>query len=154
MTGQGYDASLYSNGPVQVGYPGYVNSDPGSEVFVDALSIIGVPITNELNGGNNTGAKQEMMTIDTKYHRSSSYDNYYMQAKNRTNLKVLPFSPVHQVILEKRNASVIVTGVVYLDYASGQTFNATAGKEVIISAGSIQTPQLLMLSVGNSADVG
>jgi len=105
-----------------------------------------VPIVDELNGGNNTGTKQETLTIDAKFHRSSSYDNYYMQAKGRSNLKVLPFSPVQQVILEDGATGVTAIGVVYLDYASGQTLNATANKEVILSAGSFQTPQLLMLS--------
>jgi choline dehydrogenase-like flavoprotein len=69
-----------------------------------------------------------------------------MQAKGRSNLKVLPFSPARQLILEEGLEGVTATGVVYVDYASGQTLNATA-KEVILSAGSFQTPQLLMLSV-------
>jgi choline dehydrogenase-like flavoprotein len=69
-----------------------------------------------------------------------------MQAKNRPNLKVLTFSPVNQLILEQEGENVVATGVVYVDYASGQQFNATA-KEVILSTGSFHTPQLLMLSV-------
>jgi choline dehydrogenase-like flavoprotein len=101
----------------------------------------------ELNGGNNTGAKQEPLTMNTKFQRSSSYDNYYQQAKGSSNLKVLTFSPVQQLILTESTEGVTTTGVVYVDYASGQTLNATANKEVIMSAGSIQTPQLLMLSV-------
>jgi choline dehydrogenase len=102
---------------------------------------------NELNGGNNTGTKQETLTIDTEFHRSSSFDNYYMQAKGRSNFKVLPFSPVQHIILEKGASGVTATGVVYIDYASGQTLNATANIEVIMCAGSFQTPQLLMVSV-------
>lgn len=146
ITGAGYDATLYSDGPVPVGYPDATYEYPGSEAFVESLSSIGVPVVEDLNGGNNTGAKQEMLTINSKFQRSSSYDNYYMQAKGRPNLKVLPFSPVQQIILEQRGSTVAATGVVYSDYASGQTFNATASKEVIMSAGSFQTPQLLMLS--------
>ena len=146
MTGQGFDASLYADGPVQITYPGYTYAYPGGEAFVESLSAINVSVVEELNAGVNVGAKQEPLTMDTSYHRSSSYNNYYMQAKSRSNLKVLPFSPVQQLILEQSGSSVTATGVVYLDYASGQTFNATANKEVIMSAGSIQTPQLLMLS--------
>jgi choline dehydrogenase-like flavoprotein len=104
----------------------------------------------ELNAGCNVGAKQEPLTMDEKYHRSSSYDNYYMQAKDRPNLKVSPFSPVQQLILEEGAEKLRATGVVYIDYAGGRTLNVTANKEVILSAGSIQTPQLLMLSVGCS----
>lgn len=79
---------------------------------------------------------QEKLTMDANYRRSSSYDNYYMQAKGRSNLKVLPFSPVQQIILEKEGSDITATGVVYTDYASGMTLNATANREVIMSAGS------------------
>lgn len=101
----------------------------------------------ELNGGTNVGVKHEPFTQDAQARRSSSYDSFYMQAKNRSNLKVLTRSPVQQLILQESGDGVIATGVVYLDYASGQTLNATASKEVIISAGAFKTPQLLMLSV-------
>lgn len=70
-----------------------------------------------------------------------------MQAKGRPNLHVLTFSPVQQIILEEGSGTPSAKGVVYIDYQGGRTLNATATKEVILSAGSIQTPQLLMLSV-------
>ena len=70
-----------------------------------------------------------------------------MQAEDRPNLHVRPMSPVQQVILEKEGDIVKATGAVYIDYASGQTLNATANKEVILSTGALKTPQMLMLSV-------
>ncbi|KAF2131244.1 GMC oxidoreductase [Dothidotthia symphoricarpi CBS 119687] len=146
ITAQGYDASLYAGGPVQLTYPPYVYSHPGSEAFVESLSAIGLSKVEDLNNGNNVGTKQEQFTMDTKYRRSSSYDSYYMQARDRPNLKVLELSPVQQIILEGTGEDMTASGVVYIDYASGQTINATANKEVIMSAGSIKTPQLLMLS--------
>lgn len=87
--------------------------------------------------------------MDSQFHRSSSYDSFYMQAQGRPNLKVLEMSPVERVILEETGETVKATGVVYTDYASGQPLNATANKEVIVSAGVFKTPQLLMLSVCN-----
>lgn len=146
VTGQGFDASLYGGGPVQIGYPDYTYAFPGNDAFVEAMSAVNVSVVDELNAGVNVGAKLEMFTMDASYRRSSSYDSYYMQSKGRSNLKVLPFSPMQQLILEQEGSTVTATGVVFTDYASGQTFNATANKEVIMSAGAIQTPQLLMLS--------
>ncbi|KAI9148975.1 GMC oxidoreductase [Paramyrothecium foliicola] len=153
ITGQDYDASLYSDGPVQITFAPDVYSQPGSEAFVESLSAFGLPIAEELNGGVNIGAKQETFTMDTQFQRTSSYDSYYMQAKNRQNLKVLTMSPVQQIILEVTDDAVKATGVVYLDYATGQALNATANKEVILSAGALTTPQLLMLSGIGPSDV-
>ena len=147
MSYQGYDPLAYGDGTVHVGYPGYYYSAPGSSAFVESLGVIGISPTNDLNPGNNVGAKQETLTLDTKYHRSSAYDNYYMQAVGRPNLQVLTYSPVQKLILEQQDSSVVATGVVYNDYASGATINVTASKEVIMSAASIQTLQLLLLSV-------
>jgi choline dehydrogenase-like flavoprotein len=52
--------------------------------------------------------------------------------------------------LEDDTGKLKATGVVYIDYVEGRTLNVTANKEVIMSAGSVQTPQLLMLLVGCS----
>lgn len=144
--GQGYESSVYSNGPVQITYPAYSYAYPGGEAFIESLSSINISVVADLNAGNNIGAKQEPLTIDTHFRRSSSYDNYYMQAKDRPNLKVLPFSPVSRIVLEQQGEVVVATGVIYTDYASGHTFNVTARKEVVLSAGTFRTPQLLMLS--------
>lgn len=143
---QDYDRSAYSDGPVQVEYPGYYYAAPGSTAFVESLEAIGVQPTNELNAGNNVGAKQEPLTLDTKSNRNSAYENYYMQAAGRPNLEVLTYSPVQRIILEQHGSSVIATDVVFTDYASGDTINVTASKEIIMSAGAFQTPQLLLLS--------
>lgn len=97
--------------------------------------------------GNNIGAKQEPLTIDAMFQRSSSFDNYYQQAKSRPNLKVLTLAAVQQIVISQNGPELAATGVVYMDQNTGMVMNATASKEVILSAGAIQTPQLLMLSV-------
>lgn len=100
----------------------------------------------ELNLGNNIGAKQEPLTLDAEQRRVSAYDGYYKPVRNRTNLSVMPLAQVRQIILEKSNDITIATGVVFTDSKSGSVMNVTATKEVILSAGVFQTPQLLMLS--------
>ena len=140
---QGCDPSAYSDGPVQVGYAGYYYSAPGSSAFVESLGVIGVSPINDLNSGINVGTKQEPLTLDTKHHRSSAYHNCYTQAVGRPNLQVLTYSPVQKFILEPKYSSFVATGVIYYDYASGSYHKC----KLIMSAGSIQTPQLLLLSV-------
>lgn len=101
---------------------------------------------NELNLGDNVGAKQEPLTLDARQQRSSAYDGYYKPVRDRPNLTLLPLATVRQVITEMRNLSLTATGVVFADQTSGSTINVTARKEVVLSAGTFQTPQLLMLS--------
>ena len=111
------------------------------------MSSIGVDIVEDLNLGNNIGAKQEPFTIDANMQRSSSYDNYYKRSKHRKNLHVKSLSPVQRVAFEQKGGDLVATGVIYTDAESGMTRNVTASKEVILSAGSLHSPQLLMLSV-------
>ncbi|KAK5948501.1 hypothetical protein OHC33_010535 [Knufia fluminis] len=149
-----YDVDAYSaDGPVKLNYPGFFQ--PSSAAFVDGLAAQNItPVTVELNSGNNVGAKQEPLTIDAMFQRSSSFDNYYQQAKSRPNLKVLTLAAVRQIMISQNGPALAATGVVYMDQNTGMVMNATANKEVILSAGSIQTPQLLMLSgIGPSQEL-
>lgn len=138
---QTYNASAYSdNGPVALSYPTYVYDS--STAFIEALGSVNVSTVIDLNLGNNIGAKQEPLTLDAQQQRVSSYDGYYKPVRTRPNLIVRPLSQVQQVTLEMRDGSLAATGVVYSDMASGTTLNVTASKEVILSAGVFQTPQL------------
>lgn len=56
-------------------------------------------------------------------------------------------SPVQQLIINRTASELTAQGVVYKDQLTGDLLNATARKEVIMSAGAFQTPQLMMLSV-------
>ncbi|KAK4898335.1 hypothetical protein LTR49_027817 [Elasticomyces elasticus] len=125
---QTYNASAYSaNGPISLSYPTYVYDS--STAFIEAL-----------------GSVNEPLILNRQQQRVSSYDGYYKPVRSRPNLTVRPLSQVSQVILEQQNGSLTATGVVYSDMQGGATVNITASKEVILSAGVFQTPQLLMLS--------
>jgi choline dehydrogenase len=117
------------------------------------MQEIGIPYNPELNNGSNVGAKREPLTGDG-FRRVSSYDAYYLPVENRTNLHVATRAQVQSIILEdgdnkagNDNGTLVARGVVFNDIASGRTLNVTANNEVILSAGSLQTPQILMLSV-------
>ncbi|KAG5294977.1 glucose-methanol-choline oxidoreductase:GMC oxidoreductase [Histoplasma ohiense] len=139
-----WDPSAYANGPLDIGFQGYV---PESGIaFIQACEAANIPIVNELNSGNNTGVKQGTGCLDSTYRRSSSYDAFYKQAAKRTNLVVLHHAPVFHIITEKTNDSIAATGVVFTDQSTGRSRSVKARKEVILSLGAFQTPQLLMLS--------
>lgn len=143
---QTWDPEAYANGPLEIGFQGYV---PETCVgFIRACEAANIPIVNELNTGNSTGVKQGTGNLDSIYRRSSSYDGYYKQAANRTNLNVLFDSPVSRILFENTNGSAVATGVEFTDERTSLVHRVMAKKEVIVSMGGFQSAQLLMLSVG------
>lgn len=136
-----YDPVAYSaDGLIKLSYPTYVYYS--STAFVEALGAVDVSIVQNLNLGNNIGAKQEPVVLNGKQQRVSSYDGYYQPVKACPNLTVRPMCTVERIILEQRETGLMATGVIYTDLISGSTLNLTARKEVIVSAGTFQSPQL------------
>ena len=139
-----WDADAYSDGPLQIGFQGFVADS--SPAFVEVLAAANVPIVEELNAGNNTGVRQGTATIDSRYRRSSSYDSYYQQAAGRPNLQVLYDAQVQRILTTKQGDTAAATGVVFVDQATSLFQQVTARKEVVLCAGAFQSPQLLMVS--------
>lgn len=112
-----------------------------------ALEAINIPVVKDQNGGSPVGVKQGTMTLDENFMRSSSYDSYYMQAKDRENLDVLNRAIVSRIIFdEKPNGHADesaqgphqprATGVTYVNNYSGVFHNVTCSKEVILAGGA------------------
>ncbi|RJE25060.1 GMC oxidoreductase [Aspergillus sclerotialis] len=142
---QTWEPSAYGDGPVQVGYQGYVV--PPNPAFIKACTRVGIPIVKDLNSGCGIGVKQGTVAIDQQYRRSSGY-SFYERAKGRSNLKVMHESPVQKLLFEqpKGNANPRATAVVFIDHIAGLFRNVSVKKEVIVTLGAIQSPQLLMVS--------
>lgn len=144
-----FEASAYSDGPLQLGFQGYV--PPSTSGFVVACSeAANIPIVNDLNLGDGHGVKHGTTTLDSRLRRSSSYNSFYGQARNRGNLRVLHDAPVTGIMLSKPSNSSSsrprAMGVSYVRHATGLVNMARAKKEVIVSMGAFHSPQLLMLS--------
>jgi len=148
-----YDASAYGDGPLQLGFQGYV--PPSTEGFITACSeAAGIPIVQDLNLGNSHGVKHGTTTMDSRLRRSSSYDSFYKQAANRTNLKVLHDAPVSGLIMDTTGNRPRAIGVNYINQRTALVNRARARKEVIVSLGAFHSPQLLMTSgIGPKAEL-
>jgi choline dehydrogenase-like flavoprotein len=80
--------------------------------------------------------------------RSYSASAYYCPASRRTNFHVLTGAQATKILFNSSGNDIKATGVSFV--SNGASFTAKASKEVVLSAGSVQTPQLLELSgIGN-----
>jgi len=76
--------------------------------------------------------------------RSYSASAYYAPVAARGNLHVITNATVLNIILEGNDSGWTATGVRVR--REGQIFEAKAKREIILSAGSVQSPQILELS--------
>lgn len=109
------------------------------EAIIHGAEELGVPRTDDFNGGNQEGVGYFQLFTRNGW-RNSSAVAYLRPAKNRANLRVETDAQATQLILKGRKA----VGVRYRQ--NGELKEARAGREVILSAGSLQSPQLLQLS--------
>lgn len=110
-----------------------------SEAFVRAAGEAGVPNNPDFNGREQEGAGFYQVT-QKKGSRWSTSKAYLRPARDRTNLTVEQNALVHRVIFDGDKA----TGVQYAQ--NGDVHDVVARREVILSAGAFNTPQILMLS--------
>ncbi|XP_055932739.1 glucose dehydrogenase [FAD, quinone]-like [Argiope bruennichi] len=123
-------------GPVAVQRPGYCSEI--KQPLFEVARLMGLRV------GDSNGAQQTGFS-DFQGHmgggqRCNTAEDYLVPVENRTNLDILPNAHVTKVIMDGCQA----VGVQF-DH-KGSTFKVRAKWEVILSAGSTNTPQLLMLS--------
>lgn len=109
---------------------------PLANAFIKAGEKAGIPRTHDYNGINQKGIGLFQFTIKNGA-RWSGADAFVKPIQHRKNLRVFTGHPVAGVIVENDTARGI-------RFENGEEFLAT--KEVILSAGSFHSPQLLMLS--------
>lgn len=117
------------------------------EVVISAAGKLGVPRTPDFNGRHQEGVGYYQLTTHRGW-RSSAAQAYLAPAKKRPNLRIITDAQATRVLFEGKRA----TGIAYM--AHGQTARLRAREGVILSAGAIQSPQLLMLSgIGPAAEL-
>ncbi|ELU02813.1 hypothetical protein CAPTEDRAFT_227583 [Capitella teleta] len=139
----GEDEYRGGDGPLHVSRGHGTN--PLYPAFLEAGQQAGYPFTDDINGFQQEGFGYFDMTIkDGK--RCSTSVGYLRPAMSRSNLTVKTKVMVNQVMFEGRRAVGIE-----MEH-KGRVQEVRAAKEVVLSAGAINTPQLLMLSGVGDAD--
>ncbi|MBI2316025.1 MAG: GMC family oxidoreductase N-terminal domain-containing protein [Betaproteobacteria bacterium] len=134
------------SGPVAVQKNRY--QDPIITAYAEAGRALGYPYNDDYNGRDQEGFAVHQLTIRNG-RRCSAAVAYLRPAMKRGNVSVRVKALASRVLFEDERA----VGVEYL--TGGQTLAAYASREVILSGGVINTPQLLMLSgIGNPDELG
>ncbi|KAI0039165.1 GMC oxidoreductase [Auriscalpium vulgare] len=143
--------SIHHPGPIVKSYSPWYS--PLQEPVIQALTTLGVPINFDPANGNNVGTNTGLCTIDpSNATRSYSASAYYEPFSSRPNLLVLTNALVSKVALAQDDDGLqrAIGADLIVD---GKTFQLRGvRKEVILSAGTFQTPPILELSgIGNPA---
>jgi choline dehydrogenase len=121
---------------------------PITDAWVAAANAAGYPFNPDYNGETQEGVGYFQLTSKNG-RRCSTAVAYLNPARSRDNLQIITHAQVDRVTLDGKKA----TGVTYTD-RSGRTQTVKANREVILSGGSINSPQLLMLSgIGEAAQL-
>lgn len=134
----GATATHGSGGPMPVTGPRHLH--PLALPFLRAGLELGWPLSEDLSGSQRTGISLVHSNIrDGRRH--SVVDGYLVGALDRPNLSLRASTSVTGVVLDGHRA----VGVRVVD-EHGQAVELTATQGVVLSAGSLRTPQLLMLA--------
>jgi choline dehydrogenase len=117
-----------------------------SAAWVEAGVQFGLPRNPDFNGETTYGVGAYQLGIG-RHWRTSSASAFLRPVAGRSNLTIITHAQVCRVTFAGRAA----TGVEWI--SKGQVHSATADREVILSAGALQSPQILQLSGIGPADV-
>jgi len=121
------------------------NNNAASAAWVEAGVEFGLPRNPDFNGETTYGVGSYQLGIG-RHWRTSSASAFLKPVAHRPNLTVITTAQVSKVTFR----GDVATGVEWVRNA--RTFSADADREVILSAGALQSPQLLQLSgVGPAA---
>jgi len=133
----GDDAYRGRTGPMKVAF--YDTILPITHRFVEAARQAGYPLSPDLNGATTDGICYSQMSRRGRF-RHSSATAFLGRARGRNNLRIETGVLATRLLFDGRRC-VGVAG-----RRDGQDFVARARREVIVSGGSINSPQLLQLS--------
>lgn len=139
-----YDQLAFNNDlpyhqPLHVSWANYVRTF--STWTKQALRAVGVSASFSLDHGSLQGSSYALTTITPEdQHRDSSQTSFLSHSMKTTDIKVYTQTMARKIQFSNN----IATGVQVT--TAGKNYTLRAKKEVILSAGALQSPQLLMVS--------
>ena len=127
-----------SGGPIHIRRP--KNPHPTAPAFIEAAREMGMPILDDVNGPMRPGAGYINMNIAADGTRVSAVRAFLRPALSRPNLTLL----LNTNVLKLNFRGTRCVGVKVMTH--GSVKDIAADKEVILAAGAIHSPRLLMLS--------
>ncbi|KAI0182221.1 hypothetical protein EV127DRAFT_73244 [Xylaria flabelliformis] len=144
------DQALGKSGPVQIHYASEYSALHA--LWHETMKTLGVQTNKAHLSGSNIGAWTNLGSVDPiTGTRSYSTTAYYIPNALRPNLLLLTEAHVTEIILEQDDGEYAAKGVRF--QRDGLPFSVSASREVIVSAGSVQSPQLLELSGIGDPDI-
>ena len=131
--------TAYHGGCGELGVSNLKNDHPYCAAWVEAGRQFGLPFNPDFNAETDFGVGAYQLSIRNGL-RSSAARAFLRPVQERRNLTVITGALVTRVLLEGASAA----GVEWLH--RGQQVSARCDGEVILSAGTVQSPQLLQLS--------
>jgi choline dehydrogenase-like flavoprotein len=129
----------YRGGSGAIGTCWSDTADPIVASVLEAARAAGFPYTGDINGAAGEGFARTQSTL-SRGRRASAAVAYLRPAMRRRNLTVLTHAHATRIVIEGGRA-------VAAEYIHARSLErSSAGREVIVAAGAINSPQLLMLS--------
>jgi choline dehydrogenase len=120
--------------------------NPASAAWVEAGVESGLPRNADFNGATTLGVGAYQLGIGRRW-RTSSASAFLRPVAHRPNLTIITGAQVSKVVFRGR----VAAGVEWIK--NRRMFSAAATREVVLSSGALQSPQLLQLSGVGPADL-
>jgi choline dehydrogenase len=141
---RGADDFHGAGGPLPVS--DLVHADPLSAAFIAAAAETGIPVNPDFNGASQEGAGF-FQTTTRRGRRASTAVAYLRPARGRKNLQVETSALAQRILFDGRRADAV-------EYRqAGVLRTARARKEILVSSGAYNSPQLLQLSGVGPSDL-
>ncbi len=138
---RGADAYHNADGDMDVIDPNF--HFPVSGAFLDACEQVGIPKNKDMNGEQFEGVDYFQTNQTPEGKRCHASVSFLDPAQDRKNLTVITYAHVKRIVFEDDTA----IAVEYFEMKNNKNLiTLKANKEIILSAGIIGSPQILMLS--------